>query len=283
MEARYRVAPAAAVLLLTPSEPPLTFADQVCGRCTYGTPFWGCPSVADVSGIGIGAGSASLPFVLEEVARQMQQLAPTVQQPSQQPGVPTGHIEQPGQAEGTQTGAVGVDYQQQAQVPREKLVQLRRGKTEKRLMEEAAKRGWKVVKLRGSDAVVEKVSKRELLDFMREHEEVLRNILGGSYDELHRHIQDRKDPYFKRRLDFRFTGGGKSFYVEVKNVATLSANKLNTLKELLIDIYLNVNKGIKIVWHLSHHNASDVYFSVISASLAFRMEYWVGYSGIPYP
>ncbi|MEM1913599.1 MAG: hypothetical protein QW067_10710, partial [Thermofilaceae archaeon] len=82
VEARYRVAPAAAVSLPTPSEPPLTFADQVCGRCTYGTPFWGCPSVADVSGIGIGAGSASLPFVLEEVARQMQQLAPTVQQQS---------------------------------------------------------------------------------------------------------------------------------------------------------------------------------------------------------
>ncbi|MEM1930309.1 MAG: hypothetical protein QXH81_10090, partial [Thermofilaceae archaeon] len=195
MEARYRVAPAAAVSLPTPSEPPLTFADQVYGRCTYGTPFWGCPSVADVSGIGIGAGLASLPLVLREVVRQMQQLAPTVQQPSQQPGVPTGHIEQPRQAEGAQTSAVGVDYQQQAQVPREKLVQLWRGKTEKRLMEEAAKRGWKVVKLRGSDAVVEKVSKRELLDFMREHEEVLRNILGGSYDELHRHIQDRKDPY----------------------------------------------------------------------------------------
>ncbi|MEM3974819.1 MAG: hypothetical protein QW320_10670 [Ignisphaera sp.] len=114
MRARYRIVLAAAVLLLTLSELPLIFADQVYGWCTYGMPFWGCSSVADVSGIGIGAGLASLPFVLEEVARQMQQLAPTVQQRSQQPGVPTGIIQQPRQAEGAQTGAVGVDYQQQA-------------------------------------------------------------------------------------------------------------------------------------------------------------------------
>ncbi|MEM4875395.1 MAG: hypothetical protein QW448_08920 [Thermofilaceae archaeon] len=129
MRARYRVAPAAAVSLPTPSEPPLTFADQVYGWCTYGTPFWGCPSVADVSAIGIGAGLASLPFVLEEVARQMQQLAPTVQQQSQQPGVPTGIIQQPRQVGVPQTGAVGADPKQQAQIFQDRLVQQRRDAT----------------------------------------------------------------------------------------------------------------------------------------------------------
>ncbi|MEM3974922.1 MAG: hypothetical protein QW320_11190 [Ignisphaera sp.] len=96
MRARYRIVPAAAILLLMLAEAPLTFADQVYGWCTYGTPYTGCRfggGLGDVSGIGIGAGLASLPLVLREVARQMQQLAPTVQQQSQQQGVPTGIIE----------------------------------------------------------------------------------------------------------------------------------------------------------------------------------------------
>ncbi|MEM0307173.1 MAG: hypothetical protein QXK01_09370 [Thermofilum sp.] len=99
---------AAAVLLFMLAEAPLTFADQVYGWCTYSTPYTGCRfggGLGDISGIGIGAGLASLPFVLEEVARQMQQLAPTVQQQSQQPGMPTGIIQQPRQAEGAQTSA----------------------------------------------------------------------------------------------------------------------------------------------------------------------------------
>jgi len=114
VRARYRIVLAAAVLLLTLSELPLTFAEQVYGRCTYGTPFWGCPSVADVGAIGIGAGLASPPLVLREVARQMQQLAPTVQQQSQRQSMPTGIIQQPRQAGVPQTGAIRVDYRQQA-------------------------------------------------------------------------------------------------------------------------------------------------------------------------
>ncbi|MEM4029646.1 MAG: hypothetical protein QXO02_07120 [Thermofilaceae archaeon] len=177
MRARYRVAPAAAVSLPTPSEPPLTFADQVYGRCTYGMPFWGCPSVADVSAIGIGAGLASLPFVLEEVARQMQQLAPTVQQQSQQPGVPTGIIQQPRQAGVPQTGAIRVDPRQQAQASRDRLVQQRRDATVDKFREDAAKRGWKVKELKPGERE-ERVTMRELLDFMRENEAKLRRILG---------------------------------------------------------------------------------------------------------
>ncbi|MEM1522886.1 MAG: hypothetical protein QXU69_07660 [Thermofilaceae archaeon] len=282
MRARYRIVLAAAVLLLTLSELPLTFADQVYGRCTYGTPFWGCPSVADVSGIGIGAGLASLPLVLEEVARQMQQLAPTVQQPSQQPGMPTGHIEQPRQAGVPQTGAIRVDPKQQAQASRDRLVQQRRDLTEERLIEEATKRGWNVEKLEGRKAVKIEVSKEELLDFMKQHETALRNILGRDYDNLYQHIKEYKHAKLSRKLDLRFTGGGRSFYVEEKNVRTLSANKLNTLRELLIDIYLNV-KGIrKIVWHFSEHSTGDFYFNLVRVFLHFRVEYWVG-GGIPYP
>ncbi|MEM1868110.1 MAG: hypothetical protein QXI55_06410 [Thermofilum sp.] len=122
MRARRRAFLAVAVLLLLLAEAPLTFADQAYGRCTYGTPFWGCPAVGDVGAIGIGAGLASLPFVLEEVARQMQQLAPTVQQPSQQQGVPTGHIEQPKQPVGQQTGAAKVDSERQVGISRDSLV-----------------------------------------------------------------------------------------------------------------------------------------------------------------
>ncbi|MEM0225868.1 MAG: hypothetical protein QXF46_03245 [Thermofilaceae archaeon] len=80
----------------------------------------------------------------------------------------------------------------------------------------------------------------------------------------------------------RFTGGGRSFYVEEKNVATLSANKLNTLKELLIDIYLNVVRGVKIVWHFSSHSTGDFYHKLVGTLLSFRVEYWVG-PGIPSP
>ncbi|MEM2187616.1 MAG: hypothetical protein QXT37_11615, partial [Thermofilaceae archaeon] len=249
MGARYRMALAAAVLLLTLAELPLAFADQVYGRCTYGMPFWGCPSVGDVSGIGIGAGLVSLPLVLEEAARQMQQLALAVQQPSQQPSVPTGHIEQPRQPIDQQTGAVRVDYRQQAEISRSRIIQQARDKTEEKLMEEASKRGWNVEKLEGEKAETKWVTKQELLGFMKEHETVLRTILGRDYDNLYRYIKDHKGYKFGRKLDLRFTGGGKSFYVEGKNVNTLSANRLNTLKELLIDIYLNVKHGVKIVWH----------------------------------
>jgi len=65
-------------------------------------------------------------------------------------------------------------------------------------------------------------------------------------------------------------------------VNTMSANRLNTLKELLIDIYLNVNKGIKIVWHFSEHSTGDFYFKLVRLLLHLRVEYWVG-PGIPSP
>ena len=113
MRVRERTILAAAVLLLMLAEAPLTFAEQVYGWCTYGTPYTGCRfggGLGDVSGIGIGAGLASLPFVLEEVARQMQQLAPTVQQQSQRQSMPTGIIQQPRQAGVPQTGAITVSY-----------------------------------------------------------------------------------------------------------------------------------------------------------------------------
>ncbi|MEM1632525.1 MAG: hypothetical protein QXX83_10385 [Thermofilum sp.] len=64
-------------------------------------PHMGCPfggGGGDVGGLVVGGGLVSLPFVLEEVMKQLEQanwLAPVVQQPTQQPGVPTGHIEQP--------------------------------------------------------------------------------------------------------------------------------------------------------------------------------------------
>jgi len=180
VRARYRIVLAAAVLLLTLSELPLTFAEQVDDRYTYGThgtPFWGWPISGDISGIGIGAGLASLPFMLEEVARQMQQLAPTVQQQSQRQSMPTGIIEQPGQAEGAQTGAVGVDPKQQAQISQGRLVQQRRDATVDKFREDATKRGWKVKELKPGERE-ERVTMRELLDFMRENEAKLRRILG---------------------------------------------------------------------------------------------------------
>ncbi|MEM0216825.1 MAG: hypothetical protein QW394_10225 [Thermofilaceae archaeon] len=70
--------------------------------------------------------------------------------------------------------------------------------------------------------------------------------------------------------------------MEEKNVNTMSANKLNTLKELLIDIYLNVVRGVKIVWHFSDKSTGDFYYKLVSTLLSFRVEYWVG-PGIPSP
>lgn len=77
-------------------------------------------------------------------------------------------------------------------------------------------------------------------------------------------------------------GNGKRILVEEKNVKTLSANKLRALREMLIDIYLNVEKGVKVVWHFSESSTGGFYRTLIHAFNAFGVEYWVG-SHVPSP
>ncbi|MEM2372693.1 MAG: hypothetical protein QW291_09265, partial [Thermofilaceae archaeon] len=273
MRARGKMVLAAALVFLL-AEVPLAFAPQTYGSCTYGMPHMGCPfggGGGDVGGLVVGTGLVSLPFVLEEVMKQLEQanrLAPVVQQPTQQPGVPTGIIEQPRQAGGLETGAARVDPQQQVRIAESILIQ-RDDATLKSFRDQARKKGWIVKETEG---MIE-IDKRELLEFMRANEGKLRNLLGRDYDEVYKDLQNGPRPKLYRKLDLLLEGKGKRVYVEEKNLATLSANKLHVLKELIIDLYLNLVRGVKVVWHFSSYGSSEFYSKIISVLRVFGVEY----------
>ncbi|MEM1632524.1 MAG: hypothetical protein QXX83_10380 [Thermofilum sp.] len=89
------------------------------------------------------------------------------------------------------------------------------------------------------------IDKRGLLEFMRANEGKLRNFLGCDYDEVYKAVQNGPRPKLYGKLDLLLEGKGERVYVEEKNLATLSANKLHVLKELIIDLYLNLVRGCK--------------------------------------
>ncbi|MEM4444598.1 MAG: hypothetical protein QXJ21_04430 [Thermofilum sp.] len=126
------------------------------------------------------------------------------------------------------------------------------------------------------------IDKRGLLEFMRANEGKLRNLLGCDYDEVYKAVQNDPRPKLYGKLDLLLEGKGERVYVEEKNLATLSANKLHVLKELIIDLYLNLVRGVKVVWRFSSYGSGEFYSKIISILRVFGVEYWVRY-GIPAP
>ncbi|MEM0345932.1 MAG: hypothetical protein QW189_08455 [Thermofilaceae archaeon] len=99
---------------------------------------------------------------------------------------------------------------------------------------------------------------------------------------MYRLINDYAGSEIPRRLDLELRGRDRVIYVEEKNVKTLSTTKLHVFKEMIIDIYLNVKRGVKVVWHFSEHGTGSIYRTIVHALSVFRVEYWVG-SHIPPP
>jgi len=255
---RWRAILAAAALLFTLAELPLACADQVYGCRDISMPYMGCKlggsiaSVAQKAGTAVKNALAEVKEAVVEVAKHVKQTVTELLKPG---------TKQAAVIEAKQGTHSTFNYAPRAD------------NTESALRAELAKRGWTVIT--DSRKVVVEVRKQELLNFMRKHESALRGILGRYFDDVYKRIESHHGD-FKRILDVKVVIGSKELFVEEKNVATMSTNRLHTYRELITDLYLNLEKGVRVIWHFSDKSTGDVYRTCVHAFAYFRLPYWVG-------